>query len=389
MTSTEIVHFDGETSTPAPGAFSPITTPFRLLADERDNWRVVRTRVVGQGISWDQARDMVAASQEADGERSDRGLGALDRLVVDYDTRGVLHVTEARTERGSLVPGFVPVPLRVAAFRQLSGRIGAPSAYLAKLPAGLARACITHGISATEGSKTGLLRMAGGQARALLTGRYAVLDHGAFLDAAETAIEGAGISLSDVRVSALATGPRLVVRVTLASKTVALAKGDIVEAGIDLVNGELGNAAGSVTPSVYRLVCTNGLRRNEKGAKRTVRHIGDPARAVETLRGAIPAAIDDAMGTARLFHAASSRVVENEVALWDGGLRLFGLSAQEERTVRDVTQAELLSEGIATNFLSVANVVNGITAHARSLSTERRLEVESAAGDYLAAARKR
>lgn len=374
-------------------AFNPAKDPVRLMADEADVWRVVRPRnrtKESGGISWRDARAFVAGSIVDDGAREDRGLGAVDRLVVDYDSRGVLHVTEARTSGGALIPAFVPVPLRLHAFRQLAARVGAPASYLARqLPAGLARACLTHGIAnaPADAAKTGLLRMAGGQARALVTGRYAVLDHGAFLDAAEQAFERAGISLDAVRVSALATGPRLVVRATVASTADEIAAGDVVEAGVDLVNGELGNAAGSVAPVVYRLVCTNGLRRTERGAKRTVRHIGDPARALETLEGAIPAALDEARGTVRLFQEAALRQVERAIEVFEsGGLRLFGLTAAEERAARGALEGDV-GKLEAGPRVTVADLVNGITASARFMGTERRLEVEAIAGEVLASPR--
>lgn len=370
-------------------AFDPNRDPVRLLSDEKDSWRVLRRRNGEGAISWSDARQIVEESILADGVRTDRGLG-VDRLVVDYDARGVLHVTEARTEQGRLVPGFAPVPLRLHAFRQLAARIGAPAPYLArKLPAGLARACLTHGIATApaDAAKTGLLRMADGEARALVTGRYAVLDHRAFLDAAELAFGRQGISLADLRVSALATGPRLVLRATLATEATELKRGDVVEVGLDLTNGELGNAAGGVSPLVYRLVCTNGLRRMERsGGRRVIRHIGDPGRALETLESAIPAALDDARGTVSLFREASTRIVERAVEVFNGGLRLFGLTAAEERAARAEVEGEVgqLTEGSA---VTVADLVNGITASARTVGTERRLELEGIAGEVLTARR--
>lgn len=398
-----------ETATPAPSNFDGLRDPIRLLRDAPDEWRVLRGPFArenfrtGQGITWGDARAKVAEATIRDGSRTDRGLGAADRLVVDVDDRGMLYMTAAATRGGQLAPLFSPVPVRAHAFRQLAQRIKAPAPYLTRLPAKLALACVQVGLTARAGSEedsTALLRLAGGEARALVSSRYAVLDDLRFLDVAEAALAGAGVSLDRIRVASVATGARTALRLTF-PHTVTRVDGaeDQVEVGLDLLNGELGNASASVLPLVYRLVCSNGMRAwASSGNKRVVRHVGDPARAVEILRDAIPAAIDDATGAIDAIKVATRTVIANAVEAF-GGLRLFGLTAPEIRAAEGTLAASrgvaLPAERKGTAFsqawdqigaVSAWDVTNAVTRAAHQHGTERRLELETAAGSYLRAA---
>lgn len=400
-----------ETTAPVSEAFDRTTSPIRLLADAPDNWRALRRvthgRVVGPapaGITWARAKQIVAEATIADGTRSDRGVGAADRFVVDtHPDTGILYLTAAATQGGRLAPLFAPVPMRAHAFRQLAARIKAPAPYLARLPAGLALACVQHGLTAraaVDEDSTALLRMAAGEARALVSGRYAVLDDLRFLDVAERAMEGAGIKLDEINVAAVVTGRRTLIRLTMPQRVVRVDGGeDEVEVGLDLLNAELGNGSASVMPLVYRLVCSNGLRAwAQKGTRRVVRHVGDPARAVEVLRDAIPAALDDASGAVDAIKVATKRVVERAAEEF-GGLRLFGLTAAEAR-VAGATLADERGVALPADTKSPAwgeawerigavsawDVTNAITRMAHHVAPERRLELETAAGEYLRSA---
>lgn len=398
-----------ETTQPAPATFDRHASPIRLLADAPDDWRALRRVQRGQqpaltGVSWQRARELVAQATIADGTRSDRGLGAADRLVLDVHPRtGVLYMTAAATQGGRVAPLFDAVPVRAQAFRQIAASIKAPAPYLARLPASLALACVQHGLEARRAedeTATALLRLAGGEARAIVSGRYAVLDDLRFLDVTERALVAAGVDLDSIRVNAVLTGRRTLVRITMPHRVVRVDGGaDEVEVGLDLLNAELGNGAASVLPLVYRLVCSNGLRAwAQQGSRRVVRHVGDPARAVEVLRDAIPAALDDASGAVDAIKAATRRVVERAAEEF-AGLRIFGLTAAETRTAASTFAAE---RGVAlpadtkapawreawTQIEQIGpvtswDVTNAVTAMARDVQPERRLELETAAGEYL------
>jgi hypothetical protein len=96
MESTQIVSFDGEnTVTPARGAFDASRTPFRLLADERDTWRILRA-IGGEGATCDQARELVEAASIRDGRREDRGRkGPLAEVAPARRRRGRGHLPRA------------------------------------------------------------------------------------------------------------------------------------------------------------------------------------------------------------------------------------------------------------------------------------------------------
>jgi hypothetical protein len=379
-------------------AFNPLSSPIRVLPDAREAWVTGRPNALlrgAPGMTWTEAMEAVAAHAAADGVRTDLGAGALDKLAIDFDSTGLLHICKTEQRNGQLVPGSDPMPLRKAAFLQLAARAGAPSGYIAKLPAKLARACMQHGLVTSEAGATGMIRLAAGQARAIVSGRYAALDDALVLAEVERALLDRGL-LGTVQVRGLALGTTTVLRLTWAIGSIEVKRGDIVEGGIDIINGEIGNRSVGVTPSVYRLVCTNGMRVAETKGTRRLNHIGDPSRLYEAFRDAIPAAIEEAGNASDAMRAATEAMIVDVDAEF-GGLASMGFSAAE---VRDVTRTAVADRGLAlpeqtsdwpdvlrglSGDLSAFDVLNGMTAYAQTRGTDRRLEIEDAAGRYLRA----
>jgi len=384
--------------------FNPSASPIRVLPDARETWIAGRPSDAGAHrskrapMTWTEMRAAVAAHAEADGAREDIGAGALDRLAVDFDPTGLLMVCKTEQANGRLVPASNPIPLRKAAFLQLATRAGAPAGYLAKLPAKLTRACLMHGLTTSEESSTGMIRLAGGQARAIVSGRYAALDDAYVLDVAEQALQARGL-LGTVQVRGVALGTSTVVRLTWEREAFEVRKGDVVEGGLDITNGEIGNRSVGVVPSLYRLVCLNGLRVAETGTKRRFNHSGDPARLYEAFRDAIPAAIEEAAGNANVLRSVTERMIDDVDAEF-AGLGSFGFAASE---AREVTRTVAAERGIALpedtgswaetlrtmGDVSAYDVLNGMTAYAQTRPIDRRLDIEDAAGRYLRARARR
>jgi hypothetical protein len=390
------------TTTTTDTEFNARIHPLRTLADVPERWHALdRGRRGGQDrepLTFEQAYRLVEAAAAEDGAREDVASGALDRLAVDVDPRtGILHVVRTQQVGSGLAPVGQPMPLRRSALSDLCQRAHAPADYLSRLPATLARACLQHGLVSGTGDRTGTMRLARGEVRAIVGERYAACDDLTVLDAMGETLYQQGL-LADVRVRAVGTGTRLTLRVTVPTGAEIIRPGDVSEWGIDLGNGELGNASVSVTPISYRLVCANGMRGWSQGDRRAIRHVGDPSRVQAYLSDALPAAITAARGIPDALRAATARMVDDVAAEFDL-LRSprYGLAQSEVAGVArslfadrgltlpasttDAAWTEALRE---TRGISSYDVIQGITEYAQGRPVERRLDLEAAAGQYLA-----
>jgi hypothetical protein len=372
--------------------FNPVRDPVRLLADQRERWHAMPKGA--EPMTFDAAAKLILDAAAEDGRRHDLGAGALDKLAVDVDGRtGQLIMCKTEQRRGVIVPASDPIPLRRGAFKQLCARAKAPSDYLDRIPAKLARACLQHGMIESGADRDGLIRFAGGEARAIVSARYAPLDDVTILEALDTVLARHGLR-SDVMVRGVATGPTTVLRLTLPTGVPPIRIGDVVEAGVDLLNGELGNRSVQIDPSAFRLVCLNGMRGwSSAGDQRRLRHIGKPERLTEALYDAIPAALNDATGQINMLRKAADRIID-DVGDEFSILGTLGLTQSETQQVTRTVFAERAialpadtSEwgetlrGLAD--LTAYDVLNGVTAYAQTRNTDRRLDLEEAAGAYL------
>jgi hypothetical protein len=170
--------------------------------------------------------------------------------------------------------------------------------------------------------------------------------------------------------------------------------GDVIEAGIDIANSEVGLRSVQVTPITYRLVCTNGMRAWRSEAALRMRHVGDPNRLHEQLRDAVPIAFAEARGDIARWQRATEVLVDNALEEVES-LRLLGLSSGEVQAVgRElaVSAGRLLAESSGAETVAAAlgapttafEVANAITAVARDReSIASRLTLEEAGHRYL------
>jgi hypothetical protein len=374
-------------------AFNDLKDSFRLLPDQRERWHNVPKNA--EPMTFERAAEIIRTAAREDGERQDVGAGALDKIAVDIDkASGQLVMIKTEQRGGQIVPASAPVTLRRNAFVQLCARAKAPSEYLSRIPARLARACLQHGMIESGADKDGLIRLAGGEARAVVSARYAPLDDTRILDALDTVLTRHGMR-NDVRVRGVAVGPTTVLRLTIPTGATPIKVGDVVEAGLDLLNGELGNRSVQIDPSVYRLICLNGMRGwSNAGDSRRLRHIGNPERLAEALYDAIPAALNDATGQINQLRKAADRVIEDvadEFNLFTGSLGMTQSETQQvarqvfaERAIALPAKADEWGDAFkGVTDLTAYDVLNGITAYAQTRGTDRRLELEEAASGYL------
>jgi hypothetical protein len=355
--------------------------PLKLISDQAESWETFR-----EPIRFEEAAEKILAAAKADGERVDQGIGDISTWAFGPMPDGTAAIAPIPA------PGRPKalLPLRQKAFGQICERVGAPSEYIATLPAKFQMALLNYGFGQHK-EKQVLARLANSEVRAIVSSRYAPLDDPFVLDVVHECLDKSGL-LEDVRVRAVATGPTTALRCTFPKLAKAVKVGDVVEHGFDVLNGEVGERSLIVNGNTFRLACLNGARVNDKTS---FRHVGDPARISEAFRDALPVVIAGGEALRERMTESVDRLVGDLLAEFDG-LRAFGLDAGTTKAVAKDLLAErgarLPAERVhwAEAFATVGQVAafdvfNSITSVAQTRGTESRLSMEEAAGRYLVA----
>ena len=382
---------NGQNPTPM---FNPRTAPLKLLPDQPESWHNVPR---DKPLAFDAAAKIILDAAEADGKREDVGAGALDKSALDYaPADGQLVMIKTEQVGNELRPASAPFAVRRAAFVQLCERAGAPSDYMRRLPAMLAKACLNHGMATSAEGKSGMIRLARGEARAIVGARYAPLDDAQMIEVVREAFVKRDLDKGAI-VRAVAVGPKTVLRVTWPTAGgMQVRAGDSIERGIDITNGELGNSSIGVCPMIWRLVCSNGMRAwSSAGASRNLHIGGGTKELLETLVDAVPAAINETLGLVDAMRVAVDRQIADISAEFDRLGTSFKLNTSEVRGVAvealrnaapalpESTSAQPLTRMFEQVPVTVYDVMNGITAYAQERGTDRRLELEEIASVYL------
>lgn len=346
----------------------------RALPDEREQWLDGETSI-------DTAVERLRDAAAADGERQDVVTADLRSLSYGGNDEGVCVLTGPSGTH----------PIRHHAFGQLAAHIGAPARFLARMPEDLQVPVIRWGMGRiADANAPCMLRLAGGDLRALVSSRYAVCDHPAAMGALAEALKAAGLA-DDAEVVSTATGLTLLVRAIWRGRDVPTQDGATLSIGLDLTNGEAGNRAIALAPVVYHSAAAAACRK----ATWRRRHIGASDTLVADLTQAIPEAMLAAEDLRKLVLRASSESVDDAVAEAES-LRKIGLTIPEAREVvrslmrgrgldvpQDSAEWPDLLAGIAN--ATVYDVWLALVESAKTRATDRRLDVEDAAGRYLAA----
>ena len=365
--------------------------PMRMLGNQPERWTNFK-----EPISFDDAAQLIMEASAADGAKEDVGISTIRSYMVGPRREdGVASLVTVPME-GRTSQSF---PLRRHAFSQLCNRVGAPSDYIRKLPTKLQMINLNHGLQRVEDSKGNLVRLANGEARAILSQGergYSVVDNEQVVDILRATLKAQGL-LGSARVRSLAVGKTCSLRFTFPEHDSIVKHSrqvnDIVEVGLDVLNGEIGNRGISICPMTYRLFCLNGMRRADRTGAISLRHVGDPKRLAESFRDAVPVAIAAGTGLFDRMGRAVESMVDSVLDEFDS-LKAFGLTATESRDVaRDVMVersvalptdhkqwGDMLAE---VNDISVYDVLNGVTHMAQQKGTDRRIELEEAASKYL------
>ncbi len=279
--------------------------------------------------------------------------------------------------------------------RQLADKLKIPFAYFERMrqeqPALLDRNINTW-LQADQERR--MVRTLDGQVRAVLSDRYRRLDNYDLAENVLPILRG----LPDARFESVElTETKMYIKVVTPRIQVEMTPGDVVQAGIVIMNSEVGHGTLSVQPLVYRLVCSNGLIASDHGLRKT--HVGrilpSDDEAITVFRDDTLAADDKAffLKVRDVVEAAVSEASFRQVAQKMQktlGIRLAGdpLKAVEVLANRymlnDVERAGVLRHLIAEGDLSGYGLVNAVTHYSQDIADyDRATEFEMLGGKLI------
>lgn len=290
--------------------------------------------------------------------------------------------------------GIVSGPINEHAHSQIAERVGIPRKYYDRMrveATELLDTNVGHWFRAKP--ETRMIRMLDGNVRAVMSARYKRRDN---FDLMEQAVlptfGGPAGHLFQFHVAHL-TPDRLFVRALLPSVQAEVTVGDIVQAGVQIRNSEVGMGALEVTPFIWRLQCLNGMV-VEDGRMRAY-HVSGVQEADEhsriftdetvraddhafflKARDAIAAAVDESVfGAAveRMREATTGERIRQPAAATQRVAQTFDLNDRETESVL----IRLAAGGSMTKWA----MANAVTAAAKDApSFERQEEMERLGG---------
>lgn len=331
-------------------------------------------------------------------------LEAQQATKVDYvaDTRrvGFFDVTGEAGFEGDFaitIDGIDGQQFRVNdnAHQQIGGRLGIPRKYYERMRKDapqLLQRNVEHWLISEPEKR--MFRTLDGDLRAVLSDRYRRLDN---YDLAQHLLPELGaIDGLEYFVTAL-TPERMFIRATLPRLQGEVKRGDIVQAGVEISNSEIGHGSLQVRPYLLRLVCLNGMVSNVALRKY---HAGARIQETEDVLGIFrdeTIAADDRvlfMKAADLVRAcltevSFNRIIEQLRDIADGDQIAAPVAAVETLSQKlDLTEGEgqtVLSFLASGGDLSQWGAVNALTQAAKSAETFGRLvELETKAGELAA-----
>lgn len=157
------------------------------------------------------------------------------------------------------------------AHRQIAERVGIPAKYYDKMK-GEAPELLAANVNTwfERNPERRMVRTQSGVTRAFLSDRYQRVDNHHVLGVVLPVLQEVA---SDLQFHSLAlTDTRMYVKAILPTVRAEINVGEIVEAGVEFRNGEIGNSRFEVWPFAYKLTCKNGARFETGGFKKM--HVG-------------------------------------------------------------------------------------------------------------------
>lgn len=333
--------------------------PLRTAPDMSACWRDV-------DLDFDAAAQQFVERHQSDGAVHDMPLMDLRTwAVAPADGRFALRP----------LAGHEPARLlRSSALSMLCSRLGAPTEFIRRLPAPVQLAVMNWLLAQGDQAVTVMLRLRGDEVTAIVSERYAPLDAVELVDTLRAALVRHGL-LSEVRVRAVATGVTDVLRLVLPGEAHTMRVGDVSFVGLDISSSSFGRSAVHIRGTVFRLICSNGLRAPSAMGDLSLRHVGDAQRLRDGVGEGVATALGHARGLLDQWRRAVGEYIED---VGDFILGLRELTQSEQQAVRAELGASKPGD-LPTRAL-VYEVANALTSVARGVEPARRLELEGIAG---------
>lgn len=300
--------------------------------------------------------------------------------------------------------GLTPV-----AHRQISGHLAIPAEFYDRLLAGAAElrdpyepgrslyeSMVNSLLQARAADERRLVRTLDGNARAFLSDRYRPLDHDEILERVLPALGEFDLDWSQSSLEV--TEHRLYMKLVNPRVQADVSIGDPVQAGVLVTNSEVGMGSFSVTPLIFRLVCRNGMIRQDFAKRKyhTGARLGtdgdsheyyrdDTVRARneatvlemrDLIRGALSDIVFDRI-VQSLREAAGIRIMGDPTRTVEQLQTRFSLSNDEKGSV-----LRALIEGADLSMWGLANAVTRIAEEATTY--DRATDLEAIGGQVLA-----
>ena len=212
--------------------------------------------------------------------------------------------------------------------------------------------------------------------KGILSDKYSILDNSQILESVETAIRGmeSNYEIVDFHLD----DHRMNLRLTRKDLRTSVIPLDALSVGVDIINSEVGASAAAITALVWRLVCSNGLRRLEQTARiMHQRHIGIAAdKFIENVGNSIDTGLDDSKQLLEDFSETLKIDISNPYTT------ISNIAKARDRV--SVKMAKTVMESWEEEEGNTAyNIINAFTRAARTFHNERRLEAERVAGSLV------
>lgn len=343
---------------------SSLSGPHRTAPDMPSSW------ADNIDLDFDTAADRIIGAHARDGEHK-------DLPVTDLKTWAIAPI-DGKFALVPLARHHSPKPLRSSGFSNLAARLGAPADFVRKLPAPLQLATLNYLLAEHEDNSGATLRLRNDEVSAIVSGRYAPLDPVELVETVRGALARFGI-LHDVRVRGAVSGLVDNLHLVLPAEQVAVKPGDVSVLGIDITGSSFARSAVHVSPVIWRLVCSNGMRRAERGAGFSFRHVGDRDRLRDAVSEAIPAALIRARGVMDQWRKSVTFMLEDVERQIE---TMRELTTPEKKTLETALLHETGRPALPEH-VPVYDFINAMTASAKDAVPARRLEIEALAGDLL------
>ncbi|MEG0913498.1 MAG: DUF932 domain-containing protein [Oscillospiraceae bacterium] len=333
----------------------------------------------------------LAAEIERQSESKRDLLVNLGALSMSTDNSGVQLNVDYGGDGGNKSFQFEQFGMNEIAHRQVGQHLRIPAAYYDRMRTDYPDLLVenVNGWFSRTPNTSRMLRTLDGTARAFLSDRYRRIDN---IEVAQTVLPIiANMGGANVESCELTDG-RMYIKVVNPKIQTEVVKGDVVQSGLIITNSEVGLGSLSVSPLIFRLVCSNGMiardetvrkyhvgRLNETGGDydiyRNETIEADDRAYLMKLEDTVRAAVSEAK-----FMSIVDRMRETTEAKIEAPAvpKVVELTSKEYDFNED-EQKGILGHLIAGNDLSLYGLANAVTRQAQDVeSYDRSTDLEAA-----------